>query len=250
MRQQVLATYPEGKVPDELIADRGVKQEEVLLLLVVTDGGIKSTDILQPSHDAQAVTVVVGTEESLIFRGSQYRVLHVQQCMVGGDVPMLADAIGSLQFSTVVLHFPRVHITRFAIHGHRLNHVVTLQIEEVDAVGQRVKPVFPRQFVVHQTFRFQVLVRGRVEIHLPHGRIAEPLAHHCFQLTVVHRTDDDAPLWNPLRPRDAMVVDTDARINRQPRGEVLPELHIARYLVAIRLAALFVGRVQCLTRLL
>ena len=52
LRQQVLATYPEGKVPDELIADRGVKQEEVLLLLVVTDGGIKSTDILQPSHDS------------------------------------------------------------------------------------------------------------------------------------------------------------------------------------------------------
>ena len=136
--------------------------------------------------------------------------------MVGGDVPMLADAKGSLQFSTVVLYLPRVHVTGLAIDGHRLNHVIPFQIEEVDAVGQRVKPVFPRQFVVHQTFRFQVLVRGRVEIHLPHGRIAEPLAHHRFQLATVHRTDDDTPLRNPLRTRDAMVVDTDACINRQP----------------------------------
>lgn len=45
------------------------------------------------------------------------------------------------------------------------------------------------------------------------------------------------------------MIDTQSRIDGQPRGEILTEVHIAGYLIAVALATLLVGGVKYLTGL-
>ena len=68
--------------------------------------------------------------------------------------------IGSLHFQAIVLYLTRVHITGFSIDWHGHNHIVALQIEQVDTIGHSVisQLLFPGELIVHQTLGFQIFV--------------------------------------------------------------------------------------------
>ena len=80
--------------------------------------------------------------------------------MVGIQAPMGIQRIGSLHFQTIVLYLARVHVTWFSINRHGHNHIVALQIEQVDTIGHSVisQLLFPGELVVHQTLRLQIFV--------------------------------------------------------------------------------------------
>ena len=108
--------------------------------------------------------------------------------------------------------------------------------------------MLPGQFVADKTLRTQVLVGGRIQIHLAHGGIAETFTDGGFQLTICNRSEDKSCLWNPLTACYRVIIPSDACINGEPSGEVVTNVGINGSFIILGQTGEFIGGIHHVTR--
>ena len=132
-------------------------------------------DILYVRTDTETVMVVRKGYIQLMLRCSQNRVRHVEVTIVSTEHESLPYAGGELYLCAGIPQFAGVHITRPAVNGARLNHVLRVQIENVRAYTYAPveEVLLVGQLVVPEADRLQAVVRRCVHIEFADSGVAE-----------------------------------------------------------------------------
>ena len=157
----------------------------------------------------------------------------MQIAVIGRNGPRGTDPPGDVAFHAPVLDPARIDVHRTAVDREGLDHVVAVDVEDVDSVGEGAaeEPLRERKFVVHQFLGLQVRILRREHIHLADGRKAESLADHRLDLGVAGQQERQPALGNPLRARMRMVVEAQPGVERQPVRQALAEIDVSRHFV-------------------
>ena len=85
-----------------------------------------------------------------MFRCGNQRVFHMKPAVVSSQVPCRMDVVRYTGFCSPVLYFTGVYVQRTSVCADSLDHIVTIDIKEVNPIIKRLieQSLRIRQFVI------------------------------------------------------------------------------------------------------